>query len=255
MNIENISALMGQLKLLGFENTGYPLLKRISFRPDHFIFSQSMEKAKDKLSFHLFFERHVRQDVYILMYYDAILQKDTTVAEGSNNGINLISLEKSMMQIDWKYAFDFVSIAPMDLEDKGSWEKEQKVELVIEALSDLEKSEEGKIIAVGLKLKYWAGIAYQELFGNISPLKNKSEVSQRFYFFENQTGISVDEAYRFLLNRWLEKQMQAKKKDEVGDKGDELPDEKQTSSGSGLLQKKRLNISKNVNRKLSSLKK
>ena len=39
--------------------------------------------------------------------------------------------------------------------------------------------------------------------GNINPLKNKSEVSQRFYFFEGQTGISIDEAYRFLQNRWL----------------------------------------------------
>ena len=63
------------------------------------------------------------------------------------------------------------------MEDKTSWEKEQKVESVIESLSVLEKSEDGKAVSVGLKLKYWAGIPYQELFGNISPLKNKSEVS------------------------------------------------------------------------------
>ena len=56
----------------------------------------------------------------------------------------------------------------------------------------LEKSEEGKPVAIGLKLKYWAGIPYQELFGNISPLKNKLEVSQRFYFFDGQIAISID---------------------------------------------------------------
>jgi hypothetical protein len=106
-----------------------------------------------------------------------------------------------MIEIDWKSAFDFVTTRQLNLEDKTSWEKEQEVELVIEGLSELEKSEDGKAVSVGLKLKYWAGIPYQELFGNISPLKSKSEVSQRFYFFEDQTGISVDEAYRFLQNR------------------------------------------------------
>jgi len=59
MNIENISALVAQLQSLGFENAGYPLLKRISFRPENFFLSQKMEKAKDKLSFQLFFEKEV----------------------------------------------------------------------------------------------------------------------------------------------------------------------------------------------------
>ena len=44
MNIENISALMGQLQSLGFENAGYSLLKRISFKPENFILSQKIEK-------------------------------------------------------------------------------------------------------------------------------------------------------------------------------------------------------------------
>jgi len=244
MNIENISALMGQLKSLGFENAGYSLLKRISFKPENFILSQKIEKAKDKLSFQLFFEKDIKQDIYVLLYYDAILQKETPLIDAAINGINTTNLEKSMAEIDWKGAFDFVTKKQLNLEDKTSWEKEQKVESVIEGLSELEKSEDGKAVSVGLKLKYWAGISYQELFGNISPLKNKSEVSQRFYFFEGQTGISVDEAYRFLQNRSLEKQMQAKRKqaDEVNGEKNEGP--KQISSGSGLLHKRHLNKSK-----------
>jgi hypothetical protein len=83
---------------------------------------------------------------------------------------------------------------------------------VIDSLSALESVEDGKAIALDLKLKYWAGIPYHEYAGIISHLKSKSEISQRFYFFEGQTGISVDEAYRFLQNLWLEKQMQVKKK-------------------------------------------
>lgn len=245
MNIENISALMGQLQSLGFENAGYSLLKRISFKPPNFILSQKIERAKDKVSFQLFFENDIKEDIYVLSYYDAILQKETPLIDAAINGINTSNLEKLMIEIDWKNAFDFVSKKQLNLEDKTSWEKELKVESVIEGLSMLEKSEDGKVVSVGLKLKYWAGISYQELFGNMSPLKNKSEVSQRFYFFEGQTGISVDEAYRFLQNRWLEKQIQAKRKQSGDSNGEENDSRDQPSSGSGsLLKKKRLSKTK-----------
>ena len=73
MNIENISALIGQLQSLGFENAGYSLLKRISFKPANITLAQKMEKAIDKLSFQLFFEKDVNQGIYVLSYYDAIL--------------------------------------------------------------------------------------------------------------------------------------------------------------------------------------
>jgi hypothetical protein len=191
---------------------GYSLCKRINFKPEKFILSQKIEKAKDKLSFQLFFEKDIKEDIYVLTYYDAILQKEMALIDAAINGINMANLEKSMTEIDWKNTFDFVTKKQLNLEDKTSWEKELKVEPVIEGLSVLEKSEDGKVVTVRLKLKYWAGISYQELFQNISPLKNKSETSQRFYFFEGQTGISVDEAYRFLQNRWLEREMKVKRK-------------------------------------------
>ncbi len=94
MNIENISTLMGQLQSLGFENTGYSLLKRISFNPQNFILSQKIEKAKDKLSIQLFFEKDVRQGIYVLLYYDAILQKEGPLIDTVINGINTSNLEK-----------------------------------------------------------------------------------------------------------------------------------------------------------------
>ena len=248
MNIENISALMKQLQTLGFENAGYSLLKRISFKPENFILSQKIEKSKDKLSFQLFFEKEVSKGTYVLLYYDAVLQKEKPLIDATINGISITSLEKSMTEIDWKSAFDFVAKKQLNLEDKTSWEKEQKVESVIEDLSELEKSEDGKEVAVGLKLKYWAGIPYKELFGNISPLKNKSEVSQRFYFIEGQTGISVDEAYRFLQNRWLETQMQAKKK-QLDNQTEEPIEKNGNNTGSELLKKRRLNSSKKGRKK------
>ena len=47
---------------------------------------------------------------------------------------------------------------------------------------------------------------------NISALRNQYEISQRFYFFQDEEQISLDEAYRFLSHRWREKQLNAKKK-------------------------------------------
>ena len=119
MNIENISALVGQLQSLGFENSGYLLLKRISFKPDNFILSQNVDKGKDKLMFQLFFEKDNKQNSYALKYYDAILQKETPLIDFAINGINTTTLEKLMMEIDWKNAFDFASKKQLNLEDKN----------------------------------------------------------------------------------------------------------------------------------------
>ncbi len=49
--------------------------------------------------------------------------------------------------------------------------------------------------------------------------------------------------------------MQAKRKESVTHNEVELTEEEHTSSGNGLLQKKRLNISKRANKKNSTLKK
>jgi len=238
MNIQNIALLAEQLEGLGFRNASYSLLKRICFKPHAFSLLQKIKKDKDELSIQLFFEKDIKENTYFLMSYDAVLQKEMSLSDTTINGINTASLDKQMAGIDWQKAFELDENKPWNVNDKASWEKEQKIEVIMENLLALEVAEEGKAISVSLKLKYWAGVPYQELIGNISPLKNKLEVSQRFYFFEGQTGISLDEAYRFLQNRWMEKQMQAKRKqaDDVNGEKNEGP--KQISSGSGLLHKK-----------------
>src|SRR5690606_31455920 len=178
MNIENISALAKQLQSLGFENAGCSLLKRISFKPDNFILSQKMDKDKYKLSIQLYFEKDASEETYVLLYYDATLQKEAHLMDTVINGINITHLEQSMSGIDWKNAFDLKIKKQLSPEDIRSWENEQKVESVIEDLLEIEKSEDGKALSILLKLKYWAGVPYQEIFGNISPVKNKSEVRQ-----------------------------------------------------------------------------
>ena len=239
MNIENIAALSEQLLTLGFENNSLLLIKRISFKPKQFSLLQKIRKANEKICFQLSFEKDVQQELYRLIYYDAVLEKETPSTDTSINGIDTAKLEKSMAEIDWKKAFDFITNKQVDFTDKTCWQEELKVEEVIEQLTVLNKVEEGKMIAAGLKSKYWAGISNQALFGNTSPLKSNSAITQRFYFIESQTGISVDEAVRFLQNRWLEKEMQANKK-ELVKTNNKIIAESPASSNNKLLKRKRL---------------
>lgn len=248
MNIQNISALAAQLESLGFGDWDYQLLKQISFRLKNFYLIYKTEKGKDRLSFEIFFEKKGQDDMYVLMYYDAILQQELILSDTPVNGINPVSLEKQMAAIDWKRAFDFEERKNWNVDDKATWEKEQKIEAVMTVFEVLETTDEGKLVAAALKLKYWAGASYYELFGNITVQKNKADISQRFYLFEGQAGISADEAYRFLQNKWLEKQMQAKRKQTGDALVEETENDSQASAGNGLLQKKRLSKPKGAKR-------
>lgn len=241
MNMENISALAEQLQALGFEDAGYSLLKRICFKPEKFMLSQKLERSNKMISFQLFFERNVKANGYALMYYDAILQKEMSFADTTLNGVDIFGLEKQMSAIDWKKAFDFAETRRWTPNDKISWENEQRIETIIISLAEIEVSEEGKSVAAALKLKYWTGSTYFEIFDNVSQTKSKAEISQRFYCSEGQPCISVDEAYRFLQNRKLEKQMQAKRKQADNQNEEEEPESNSSSTRSGLLKKRRLN--------------
>lgn len=56
--------------------------------------------------------------------------------------------------------------------------------------------------------KFWAGTSFESLVPDVVTLKNKYELTQRFYVSEELQPITGDEALRFLQNRWLEKSMQ-----------------------------------------------
>jgi hypothetical protein len=166
---------------------------------------------------------------------------DMEVWKGRIMELTLQLWRNQMSNIEWKKVFDFIEKKTWTANDKTSWENEQKIETIITSMAAIETTEEGKSVAATLKLEYWTGSAYFEIFDNISPIKNKAEISQRFYCSEGQPGISVDEAYRFLQNRKLEKQMQAKRK-QIDNQNDEVKDERSnSSSGTGLLKKRRLN--------------
>ncbi len=246
MNIQNISALAEQLKTIGFDNMGYPLLKRICLVPEDFVITEKQLKDDGQIVFNFHFERNIKLKGYFLVYYDAILQKEMPLTPQVINGVALGELEEGMKAVDWKTAFDFNTKKPFNPDDKLFYEKEQNIEQLIKSLSELELTEEGKQIAILLKQKYWSEIPYNELMGNISSLKSKVELSQRFYYADGQSCISADEAYRFLQNKWLEKQMQVKRRQQDDTDESEAGGTGQPSNGSGLLKKKRVgNSTKN----------
>jgi hypothetical protein len=239
MNIQNVVALAAQLKVLGFEEMGSQLLQRICFKPDNFNISTTIIKDKERLSFEIYFEKDKKTDAYFLKFYDAILQKESPLPQTEIVGINILELQQKMKAINWKSAFDMSEKKQWSIENTASWENEAAIESAIKDLEKLESTEDGKAISNNLKLSFWSGIPDCERIVQFSNGKNKNEISQRFYLFEGQSGISVDEAYRFLQNRWLEKQMQQKKKQDDGP-NEAAANDTPSSNGSGLLHKKRI---------------
>lgn len=251
MNIQNITALAAQLKAIGFDNMGYPLLKQICLAPTNFILTEKLSKVPENILFHFYFVKGESGEFYQLLHYDAVLQKEIVFGTINIEGVSVKGIDESMMQIDWKAVFDFSRQKSFDIEDKSSYETEVKIHQVICLLNKIEGTDEGKAISLALKQKHWSGISNQDIMGPVINGRNKSEVSQRFYFSEGQSVISADEAYRFLLNRWMEKQMQLKKKQHDGD-GEAGIEESNSKSGSGLLTKRRIGNNKSNKRHKSA---
>jgi hypothetical protein len=212
MNKQNIVLLTNQLTSLGFPNAGYQLLKLVSFGIEQLTVTHKIIKGNDLVCFLLYFEKDTKQNLYSLIYYDATLQKETELLEATINGIDLKELEAKMKGIDWKEAFELHTDKPFDIDDKSIWQEQEKIEHAFADLSALDITEEGKQIAATLRSKYWGDIQIPDGFIELGSVKNKSETTQRFYCFNSESAISAEEAFRFLNNRWMEKQMQVKRK-------------------------------------------
>lgn len=237
MNNENIAALVVQLQQLGFGDLGTLLVKRICFKPDSFCITNLMDKGDDKLQVELFFEK--KKDEYGLKWYDIAIPQKSSSQLPEINGVHIASLESQMASVNWKQAFELNEQKPWN--PKADFTNEETIEEVITGLAKLESSDEGKTVAATLKAKFWNGSRCHEIFGSITTPKTRVEISQRFFIFDGQPGISLDEAYRFLQNRRMEKQMK-KKQAENDDAGTKNEDDA-VSSGNGLLKKKRISHS------------
>ena len=240
MNIQNISTLSNSLQALGFDNTiNQELVKNISFKLPNFIINQRITKGNDVINCHLAFEVNGNGDSYSCLYYDAILRKEIEMPDVKIDEIEVKQLDKRMAEIKWRNIFSDNEHKKWEIEDNGTWWEDEKIENIVTDLHDLESLEEGKEIANRLKVKHWCDTPIEEMISNLSSLRSKFEISQRFYFFDGQSGISVEEAHRFLHNRWMEKQLQKKKQMEVSNVDERSNGGAKAGSDKNLLQRKR----------------
>ena len=233
MNIQNIVSLTSRLTQIGFSGSiGKKLLQHICFRPSEFSLLERIIKDQNVLVCSLFFER--KGDEYVCSYYDVSFFAKTEFPDRLIQSVNLKDLDFRMSQISWQVNEE--SNRELSLEDHSTWQREKDIETIVAELSQLGLSEEGKYFATSLKLKHWSGCALSSLTGNINVLRSRFEVTQRFYFIEGH-DISIEEAYRFLLNRWMEKQQSVKRK-LAGNTKQEVASNNTASPGKGLLSKK-----------------
>lgn len=235
MNIQNIASLTDKLVTLGFdESIGYRLLQHICFKPVDFTLIERIRKGKDVLACSIFFEK--KGDEYICSYYDAAFLKEMEMPDLLIHSVNIRELDQRMVETDWQGINKQAAV--FSLENEGTWEREKRIEKIVMDLSRLSVTEEGKNFADCLKVKHWSGIHMNATMGNLNVVKSRFELIQRFYFFDGQS-ISIEEAYRFLLNRWLEKKLLTKRKQEVNPIPDDAAESGVAGGDKSLLQKKR----------------
>ena len=231
MNIKNIMALTGMLTGIGFDsNISRRLLQHICFRPEAFQLTERVLKGEDRLTCTLYFERS--EVHYTCNYYEVSLLPSIEIPALTIQSVNLRELYQRMVAIEWESRG--WEDAAFDPEDEGTWQKEKVIEGIVTDLSKLSIADEGKYFADYLKLKFWQDREWPAPGGKVN-LRSKFEVSQRFYFFDGR-GISIDEAYRFLQNRLLEKKMHSRSS---GVEGASTETGSPSVGDKGLLQKKR----------------
>ena len=207
MNIENIHSLAAILNRIGVDgNIAKELLQYICFLPSEFTLVKQVAKEKDLVTSSFRFVR-IKEE-YVCSYYEVSLLKVIEVPDKIIESIHVKDLDKRMAAIDWNVEDESNNF---NLQEETTWKREREIEKVVEDLLKLSSSEEGKYFAEALKVKYWSCSMGNPLFGNVNSLRAKFEISQKFYLIEGNL-ISIEEAYRFLMNRWMEKQQQLNKK-------------------------------------------
>jgi hypothetical protein len=189
---QDIVSVAEALEKLGFDTSLHTTLNTyVSLQLPKFSISYKTVKERDVIKFNLFFQR--KENAYSCLYYDANLRKEIVFADTIIDNIHISDLDEEMKSINWNEVFN----------------RSQDIASIINDLQKLSLTKEGKELAEQLKVKYWSDTALENIMG-ISFIKSRYEIAQRFYFLENGTGISIEEAYRFLNNKWMERQLRRK---------------------------------------------
>lgn len=208
LNEKNIQGILEQLLALGVgPEVEYQLRANICLQPDHFQLGSRQVKEEDIITSIFYFEREDNQ--YRCRYYELCLRKKIFIPDEILNGIDVNDMQERMKVIDWNTFFIIGRTKP---QEGRTWEKEEVIEGIVTDLKKLSSTPEGYYVAERLKIKFWIDTPLVSFIPNINFVRNQYEITQKFYFFDGEAQISLDEAYRFLCHRWREKQLNAKKK-------------------------------------------
>lgn len=208
LNEKNIQEILEQLLALGVgPEIEYHLRANICLQPDHFQLRSRQLNEGDIINCIFYFEREDNQ--YNCRYYELCVRKNILITDDHLYEVDVKDLQERMIVINWD---SFFMNSRTNLQEE-TWEKEEVIEGIVTDLKKLSSTPEGYFISERLKVKFWIDTPLESYIPNINSLRNQYEISQRFYFFEGESQISLGEAYRFLCHRWREKQLNAKKKE------------------------------------------
>lgn len=135
----------------------------------------------------------------ICTHYDVSLRRYSALPSQSISGISVQGLQESMQSINWKGLLATDGLAFTDPTNLDA------ISGVLVQLSKLSEVEQGAKFATELKLRFWEGTSLQQFIGALSQARSAIEISQRYFLFEGDSPILLEEAFRFLNHRWQEK--------------------------------------------------
>ncbi|MBE7174242.1 MAG: hypothetical protein INR73_26955 [Williamsia sp.] len=213
MDTKNIQSLMESLVRLGFSPAvEHQLLYHICLRQKEFAVRERKAFGADIVSYSIACKIKENGTKWTCTYFDAILRKEIGTEPHLLNGTDVAKVEERMRGINWQ-ELAYVGSAPViQTEDKKTWEAPVLADEVMGDLEALSITPEGRDVADILRYKYWVDTPLDRLIPNLSVLKTRLELSQRFYVL-GKDSITADEAFRFLNNRWIQRQIQNGKKE------------------------------------------
>lgn len=213
-NEKNIEELKTRLLALGFPaELEAGLRAHICFGQEAFTLQYRGLREGDVLHVSLQFQKVEGGADYSCLYYDACLRKHVEIPPTLFGEVDTSELEARMKGVDWLSALPSLFTDETARSHSSPFgEKEEAVEGIVSDLAKLCETPEGEALAHRLKVKFWMDTPLEGFIPNGALQKSSMEVGQRFYFFEGEAGITLDEAYRFLSHRWREKQWHPRKK-------------------------------------------
>ena len=215
MELQNIKVLTTLIEALGFSaSMGKKIVYYCCLHQKEFSINERKSFGDDVMNYQIFFKENNATGKLVCTHYDAFLRKNISMKSLRVDNVDLHKLDERMKSVNWDELSQFRELTPFDLSDKESWKHFGSLEEIILDLEKLASTDEGRIVGDNLKYKYWIDSPLENLIPNLYLLKSKIEYTQRFYII-GENGITADEAFRFLNNKWMQRQVQSKKQDDV----------------------------------------